>query len=228
MLKHKRRSIQVKFIILFVGIIIFASLFFFYFKAYNARTANELFENALGESFKIGNSSKSVFQKYQEASKLGDARAQYNLAHIYFNHRNDLNNAIKWYEKALAQKKYIAAINLGHAYMRSGNIDKAIQTYEIGAQAGVVQCMVNLANYHSLKGQFDQALIWMEILASKPEQTIIMNDPSLSKVPIHYINKVRKMYQHNAKRLYKIYISQDKSDQAAALKIRFREYGLRF
>ena len=95
---------------------------------------NSITRGNLANALKAQGRIDDALAEYVKVLKVNprDAIVYYNLANLYRDHRNDPENAIINYNKAVGlQPKFAEAwLNLGLLYARTGNVDRAIDALQ--------------------------------------------------------------------------------------------------
>ncbi|OLO38938.1 hypothetical protein BTR23_10350 [Alkalihalophilus pseudofirmus] len=92
--------------------------------------------------------SEKIFYKLLfNAAQDGHSEAQFQLA-CYYDDRNDVDAAMKWYEKAAANQHLQAIFNYGLACIQKGDYEEGINWYEKAAQLGYDDAMSDLSIYY--------------------------------------------------------------------------------
>ena len=111
-----------------------------------------------------------IFQQIENQAKVGDIKAQFELANMYYNGlqvKKDYKLAFFWY-KQVAKKGYASAqFNVANSYYKGigveKNIDKAIIWYEKAGNQGLVRATYNLAIAFDVdKKDYEKSFIWYE------------------------------------------------------------------
>ena len=107
-------------------------------------------------------------------AEMGNPTAQNNLAHMYnqgLGVAQDDNKAFLLYQQAADSGLNDAYMGLGYAYETGSgvnqNIDKAISCYLLVAEQGNVDVENNLGGLYRDKGEYEEAVRWLERAAMR-------------------------------------------------------------
>lgn len=117
------------------------------------------------------------------------------LADLYVQHLSDADRAIALYQRAIQENPKHASfwVNLGVAYMKNGNLAKAVETilWALELDPSMVEAHYNMACVLALQGKSQEAAGFLEKAASMDSRVFewAMRDPDLISVRDFFAGK---------------------------------------
>jgi uncharacterized protein len=130
---------------------------------------------------------------YRAGAEQGDARAQYNLGHMYNNGQGVPENgaeAVRWYRAAAEQGNADAQFSLGLKYDRGESVPEndveAVKWYQLAANQGHARAQL-MFGYMYIKGEgvpedFVQAYMWWSLSAAQGDEQAIASKDKLQNM----------------------------------------------
>ncbi len=151
----------------------------------------------------------------EQAAKLGNPIAQFNLGHYYVEGRGcevDPDMAKLWWKKAALQGLEYAQYNLGNRLLNEGHYDEAFKWLKLAAEQGMAEAQYKVAMSYlcgwGVEADHILAKMWAEQSASQgyPKAQFIMGvlceeDGEMSDADEYYHKAAAQGYQAARKKL---------------------------
>lgn len=120
----------------------------------------------LGNVYKEESNMELALHYYYKAAEKGEVLSMYNLGEYYYKNKSN-SEAKKWLSKASELNFNHADLLLANIYEGEGKDDMAIHFYTKAANNGELWAMDNFANFCFNRGNYSEAVKWLEKAYSK-------------------------------------------------------------